>query len=484
MEELGIAESGLDRVIGLSYRLLGLISFLTAGPDEVRAWPIRDGLDGRRRGRRDPHRPREGLHPRRDRRLRRPPRRSARWPRRARPAGSARRARRTASTTATSSRSSSAGRPIVVAVASFEAGRRGSRLVADAVTVGRAARARGRRSGRPQGQPQPARLAAAVAGRRPDPGPHRARPRTRTRLPTASALARYLADAGLPVSPPVDDIDPGPHVGSTGRAMTLWRHLEVSDERADPAAPADAAAHPRGGGRLRRAAAPRRTGRGDRAARRVLAPHRASEARHWPARAARSPRCCRTCPIQALHGDAHLGNVVVDAAGSAGSTGRSRGAGRSPGTSPASSTAARRSASATSEIGALRGYGPYDADAVEAWLPVVALWAAAWGWSGEVEGLDWSEQRPNAGSPGSRSGSAIEPLPATSGHRSHDAGPCRIYALARGRQRRQIGSRQHGRVMPPGEGRWAAVSMLLPALGFGLPTPFVLATSVGTASCR
>ncbi|MDO8485363.1 MAG: redox-regulated ATPase YchF [Candidatus Limnocylindrales bacterium] len=43
MAELGIAESGLDRVIALSYRLLGLISFLTAGPDEVRAWPIPDG---------------------------------------------------------------------------------------------------------------------------------------------------------------------------------------------------------------------------------------------------------------------------------------------------------------------------------------------------------------------------------------------------------------------------------------------------------
>ena len=43
MEELGIAESGLERVIALSYRLLGLISFLTAGPDEVRAWPIPDG---------------------------------------------------------------------------------------------------------------------------------------------------------------------------------------------------------------------------------------------------------------------------------------------------------------------------------------------------------------------------------------------------------------------------------------------------------
>jgi GTP-binding protein YchF len=43
MEELGLAESSLGRVIGLSYRLLGLISFLTAGPDEVRAWPIPDG---------------------------------------------------------------------------------------------------------------------------------------------------------------------------------------------------------------------------------------------------------------------------------------------------------------------------------------------------------------------------------------------------------------------------------------------------------
>ena len=43
MDELGITESGLDRVIALSYQLLGLISFLTAGPDEVRAWPIPDG---------------------------------------------------------------------------------------------------------------------------------------------------------------------------------------------------------------------------------------------------------------------------------------------------------------------------------------------------------------------------------------------------------------------------------------------------------
>jgi ribosome-binding ATPase YchF (GTP1/OBG family) len=43
LEELGIAESGLDRLIKASYSLLGLISFLTAGPDEVRAWTITRG---------------------------------------------------------------------------------------------------------------------------------------------------------------------------------------------------------------------------------------------------------------------------------------------------------------------------------------------------------------------------------------------------------------------------------------------------------
>ena len=43
LEELGIAESGLDRLIKCSYSLLGLISFLTAGSDEVRAWTIKNG---------------------------------------------------------------------------------------------------------------------------------------------------------------------------------------------------------------------------------------------------------------------------------------------------------------------------------------------------------------------------------------------------------------------------------------------------------
>jgi hypothetical protein len=38
---------------------------------------------------------------------------------------------------------------------------------------------------------------------------------------------------------------------------------------------------------------------------------------------------------------------------------------------------------------AITAYGQHDEDAVEAWLPVVALWAAAWGLVGDVEGLGW-----------------------------------------------------------------------------------------------
>lgn len=43
MSEYGITELGLARVISLSYDLLGLISFFTVGPDEVRAWTIDRG---------------------------------------------------------------------------------------------------------------------------------------------------------------------------------------------------------------------------------------------------------------------------------------------------------------------------------------------------------------------------------------------------------------------------------------------------------
>ncbi len=43
LEELGVKESGLNRLVKASYKLLGLISYLTAGEKEVRAWTIENG---------------------------------------------------------------------------------------------------------------------------------------------------------------------------------------------------------------------------------------------------------------------------------------------------------------------------------------------------------------------------------------------------------------------------------------------------------
>ena len=43
LEALGLEESGLDKLIRKSYDLLGLMSFLTAGEPEVRAWTIKKG---------------------------------------------------------------------------------------------------------------------------------------------------------------------------------------------------------------------------------------------------------------------------------------------------------------------------------------------------------------------------------------------------------------------------------------------------------
>ena len=43
LEDLGLSESGLEKLIRASYRILGLMSFLTAGEDETRAWTIKIG---------------------------------------------------------------------------------------------------------------------------------------------------------------------------------------------------------------------------------------------------------------------------------------------------------------------------------------------------------------------------------------------------------------------------------------------------------
>ncbi|MFZ5352225.1 MAG: redox-regulated ATPase YchF [Bacillota bacterium] len=48
MEELGITRSGIDILAETTYNYMGLISFLTAGEDEVRAWTIKKGTDAKK----------------------------------------------------------------------------------------------------------------------------------------------------------------------------------------------------------------------------------------------------------------------------------------------------------------------------------------------------------------------------------------------------------------------------------------------------
>ena len=64
LEELGIQESGLDRLIKCSYALLGLISFLTYGEDECRAWTIKNGTKAPQAAGKSSLRHRARLHPR------------------------------------------------------------------------------------------------------------------------------------------------------------------------------------------------------------------------------------------------------------------------------------------------------------------------------------------------------------------------------------------------------------------------------------
>ncbi|MEA1962770.1 MAG: redox-regulated ATPase YchF [Patescibacteria group bacterium] len=43
IQELGLKQSGLDKLIGASYKLLELITFLTTGPEETKAWTVKNG---------------------------------------------------------------------------------------------------------------------------------------------------------------------------------------------------------------------------------------------------------------------------------------------------------------------------------------------------------------------------------------------------------------------------------------------------------
>jgi GTP-binding protein YchF len=50
MEDLGITETGISRLAEAMYSYLGLISFLTVGEDEVRAWPVKKGISAKEAG--------------------------------------------------------------------------------------------------------------------------------------------------------------------------------------------------------------------------------------------------------------------------------------------------------------------------------------------------------------------------------------------------------------------------------------------------
>ena len=47
LNELGITNSGLDRLIFATYNLLGLQTFFTSGPDECRAWTFKVGMNAK-----------------------------------------------------------------------------------------------------------------------------------------------------------------------------------------------------------------------------------------------------------------------------------------------------------------------------------------------------------------------------------------------------------------------------------------------------
>jgi Ser/Thr protein kinase RdoA (MazF antagonist) len=228
------------------------------------------------------------------------------------------------------------------------------------------------------------------------PSPVVARIQVRTglvRTPDAAAdslaLARYLTDAGLPVSPPADDIDPGPHVGATGHSMTLWRRLDLRDDPPDPAAAGRSLRE------LHEAMAGfdgplRHVGPIEEIRRLVelLVPHRPDEARRIEELTSRI--VLPDLPAQAIHGDAHLNNVVTASDGIRWVDWEESWRGPVAWDLACLDHQRRTFGDRSAEIGrAIRAYGPYDRDAVDAWLPALALWAAAWGLLAEVDGLDW-----------------------------------------------------------------------------------------------
>ena len=111
LHDLGLDEPGLNRVIRAAYKLLGLQTYFTAGVKEVRAWTVKAGSTAPQAAARDPHRLREGLHPRRNHRATTTSSSTGASPAPATPAACAWKARNTGCRRATSSISASTSEP-------------------------------------------------------------------------------------------------------------------------------------------------------------------------------------------------------------------------------------------------------------------------------------------------------------------------------------------------------------------------------------
>jgi Ser/Thr protein kinase RdoA (MazF antagonist) len=209
-------------------------------------------------------------------------------------------------------------------------------------------------------------------------------------------LARFLADRGLPVAAPVDDLDAGPHRGPrTGRPMTFWKLLRGTrpDDPADPAfagrtlrALHEAAAHYAG--------PLRHVGPLEEVARlaALIEPDRPDSAAWFREILARIE--VPAAAAQALHGDAHLGNVLATASGPVWIDWEESWRGPLAWDHASLDHRRRVFGELADEIdAAFAAYGPVDAEAIDAWAPVVALWALAWGMRGALElGEDVSDR--------------------------------------------------------------------------------------------
>jgi aminoglycoside phosphotransferase (APT) family kinase protein len=201
-------------------------------------------------------------------------------------------------------------------------------------------------------------------------------------------LAHFLASAGLPVAPVAGGIDPGPHTGpATGRAMTFWRLLEPG--------PAGTSVDARAAGRSLRAIHEAAAGWDgelghlgplveiDRLIERI-APHRPRAAEEL--RSFRAAVVVPDGPVQAVHGDAHLGNVFVVPGGQVWIDWEESWRGPVAWDLACLDHRRRVFGELVEPIGAaFAAYGPVDEADVEAWAPVVATWALAWGAVGAVE---------------------------------------------------------------------------------------------------